>query len=36
MLIDVHSHFFQYPQHFSKSFIQQARRAKNQELQSAP
>jgi len=32
MLVDVHSHFFRYPQHFSKSFVEQARRARNQEI----
>jgi predicted TIM-barrel fold metal-dependent hydrolase len=32
MLVDVHSHFFRYPEHFSKSFVEQARRARNQEV----
>ena len=32
MLVDVHSHFFRYPQHFSKDFVAQARRARNQEI----
>jgi predicted TIM-barrel fold metal-dependent hydrolase len=32
MLVDVHSHFFRYPEHFSKSFVEQARRARNQEF----
>lgn len=32
MLVDVHSHFFRYPEHFSKSFVEQSRRARNQEF----
>src|SRR5215471_17088015 len=32
MLVDVHSHFFRYPEHFSKDFVAQARRARNQEI----
>lgn len=32
MIVDVHSHFFRYPEHFSKSFVEQARRARNQEI----
>lgn len=32
MLVDVHSHFFRYPEHFSKSFVEQARRARSQEI----
>jgi predicted TIM-barrel fold metal-dependent hydrolase len=32
MLVDVHSHLFRYPDHFSKNFIEQARRARNQEF----
>src|SRR5689334_2517762 len=32
MLVDVHSHLFRYPEHFSKTFIEQARRARNQEF----
>jgi uncharacterized protein len=31
-LIDVHSHAFRYPDHFSESFRQQARRARNAEV----
>lgn len=29
MLVDVHSHFFRYPDHFSKDFIEQSKRARN-------
>jgi uncharacterized protein len=29
MIIDVHSHFFTYPNHFSPEFVQQSRRARN-------
>ena len=29
MLIDVHSHYFRYPDHFSKDFIEQSKRARN-------
>lgn len=29
MLVDVHSHFFQYPEHFTDDFKQQARRSRN-------
>lgn len=32
MLIDVHSHFFKYPDHFSKGFCEQSRRARNAEV----
>jgi uncharacterized protein len=32
MLVDVHSHLFRYPDHFSKNFIEQSRRARNQEF----
>jgi uncharacterized protein len=32
MLVDVHSHFFRYPDHFSNNFVAQARRARNQEI----
>ena len=28
MLVDVHSHYFRYPDHFSDDFRQQARRAR--------
>ena len=29
MIIDVHSHFFTYPDHFTPEFVQQARRARS-------
>ncbi len=29
MIIDVHSHFFTYPNHFTPDFVEQARRARN-------
>ena len=29
MIIDVHSHFFTYPNHFTPEFVEQARRARN-------
>ena len=29
MMVDVHSHFFRYPEHFSKDFAEQAKRARN-------
>jgi predicted TIM-barrel fold metal-dependent hydrolase len=29
MIVDVHSHFFSYPQHFTQDFVEQARRARN-------
>jgi hypothetical protein len=29
MLVDVHSHLFRYPEHFSKDFVSQARRARS-------
>ena len=29
MIIDVHSHFFTYPKHFSPEFVEQARRSRN-------
>lgn len=29
MIVDVHSHFFTYPDHFSSDFVTQARRARN-------
>ena len=29
MLVDVHSHLFRYPEHFSKDFVTQARRARS-------
>ena len=32
MIIDVHSHYFRYPEHFSEDFKIQARRARNQEV----
>jgi len=32
MIVDVHSHTFQYPEHFSESFRGQAERARNQEI----
>src|SRR5207249_3242483 len=32
MMVDVHSHFFRYPEHFSKDFAEQAKRARNQEI----
>jgi predicted TIM-barrel fold metal-dependent hydrolase len=32
MVVDVHSHYFQYPEHFSKDFVEQAKRARNQEF----
>lgn len=32
MLIDVHSHFFTYPEHFSADFRNQARRARTTEV----
>jgi predicted TIM-barrel fold metal-dependent hydrolase len=32
MIVDVHSHFFRYPEHFSKDFAEQAQRARNQEI----
>jgi uncharacterized protein len=32
MLVDVHSHFFEYPQHFSADFRNQARRARATEV----
>ena len=32
MVIDVHSHAFQYPEHFSPSFREQSRRARNAEV----
>jgi uncharacterized protein len=32
MLIDVHSHFFKYPDHFSEDFRRQARRARTNEV----
>ena len=28
MIVDVHSHYFRYPDHFSESFLQQSRRAR--------
>ena len=32
MLVDVHSHFFRYPDHFTEDFRSQARRARNQDI----
>src|SRR5437867_1899466 len=32
MLIDVHSHAFKYPDHFTEDFRQQSRRARNAEV----
>src|SRR3954453_8194431 len=32
MLVDVHSHFFKYPEHFSDDFRNQARRSKPTEV----
>lgn len=32
MLVDVHSHFFRDPDHFSEDFRRQLRRARNQDL----
>src|SRR5690348_1089799 len=32
MLVDVHSHFFRYPDHFSQDFVNQAQRARNKEI----
>lgn len=32
MLVDVHSHFFKYPDHFTSDFREQARRARNIEI----
>jgi len=32
MLADIHSHYFRYPDHFSPEFIEQSRRARNQEI----
>lgn len=32
MLVDVHSHFFRYPDHFSDDFRNQSRRARNKEI----
>jgi len=32
MVIDIHSHAFQYPQHFSAEFREQARRARNADI----
>jgi hypothetical protein len=29
MLVDVHSHLFHYPEHFSKDFVTQVRRARS-------
>jgi predicted TIM-barrel fold metal-dependent hydrolase len=29
MIVDIHSHFFTYPDHFSQDFVNQARRARN-------
>lgn len=29
MVVDVHSHYFRYPDHFSESFVDQAKRARN-------
>jgi predicted TIM-barrel fold metal-dependent hydrolase len=29
MIVDVHSHFFSYPEHFTQDFVNQARRARN-------
>src|SRR5581483_10297479 len=32
MIVDVHSHYFRYPEHFSEDFALQARRARNAEV----
>jgi uncharacterized protein len=32
VLVDVHSHYFRYPEHFSEEFIAQSRRARNVEI----
>ncbi|MBM3773877.1 MAG: amidohydrolase [Acidobacteria bacterium] len=32
MLVDVHSHYFRYPEHFGQEFTSQVRRARNQEI----
>lgn len=29
MIVDIHSHYFRYPDHFSDSFVRQSRRARN-------
>jgi predicted TIM-barrel fold metal-dependent hydrolase len=29
MIVDIHSHFFSYPQHFSNDFVEQAKRSRN-------
>lgn len=29
MAVDIHSHYFRYPNHFSDSFVSQLRRARN-------
>jgi uncharacterized protein len=29
LIVDVHSHYFRYPEHFSEDFVQQSRRARN-------
>jgi predicted TIM-barrel fold metal-dependent hydrolase len=32
VLVDIHSHYFRYPEHFSRDFIAQSRRARNKEI----
>ena len=32
MLVDVHSHYFRYPEHFSPDFIAQSKRSRNREI----
>jgi uncharacterized protein len=32
VLVDIHSHFFRYPEHFSPEFIAQSRRSRNHEI----
>src|SRR5688572_30665172 len=32
MIVDVHSHYFRYPDHFDRGFREQSRRARNAEI----